>query len=128
MEKKKAVSQMKVAPLDVHFLIQVEKLGNDEVSELPNSSANVGANSERDMKVAVCTAQSVLIVMNWSVQVFREVWVCAPSQTLKIFNRFFLSKNTLYNIAKLKSMALGPEKHHHTHKTSQKDLERLLSP
>lgn len=48
MEKKKAVSQVKGAPLGVHFLIRVEKLGKDEVSALPNSSANVSANSGRD--------------------------------------------------------------------------------
>lgn len=71
MEKKKAVSQVKVAPLDVHFLIQVEKLGKYEVSELPNSSANASANSGRDTRVMVRTAQSLPSVIHWSVQVCR---------------------------------------------------------
>lgn len=50
---KRAVSQVKVTPQGVHFFIWVEKPGEDEVSELPNSSANGGANSGRDALVAV---------------------------------------------------------------------------
>lgn len=55
----KAVSQVKVAPLGVHFLIWVEKLGKDEVSALPNSSANVSANSGRDGRLWVRAAHSI---------------------------------------------------------------------
>lgn len=68
MEKEEAVSQVKVAPLDVHFLVQVEKVGKDEVSELPNSSANVSAKSGGELRVVVRSAQSLLGVLHWSTQ------------------------------------------------------------
>lgn len=49
--------------------------------------------------------------------------------TENIEQAFFLSKRTLCNIAKVKTVALGHEKTPPTQKkTRQKDLERLLSP
>lgn len=50
------------------------------------------------------------------------VWVCATSQTLKILHSVSLSKNTLCYIAKLKSMASGPDK---TPTHTQTQPERL---
>lgn len=58
----------------------------------------------------------------------RVVW--APPQTLKILNVFFffLSKKTLYNIAKVKSMALGPDKTPPPQKTGRRTWKGFFPP